>query len=134
MDIKKVDKVNKLEVEKEIMNCWNEILGSVTFCSSQRHRMIKQTHIMCRQTYTRKIICENNKWQVILFFSCLQKSPCEIFYLSLLGFLFKTEEAVRSVAFPAKKTKRADLILGCFSLTTAFLNIAYSIIKMGFRK
>jgi len=41
MDSKKVDKVNKLEVEKEIMNFWNEILGSVTFGSSQRHRTIK---------------------------------------------------------------------------------------------
>lgn len=41
MDSKKVEKVNSLDVEKEIMNFWNEISGSVTFCSSQRHGMIK---------------------------------------------------------------------------------------------
>lgn len=44
----------------------------------------------------------------------------ELLYILLLGFLFKTEGAVRSVTIPAKKTKLSDLILGCFSLTTAF--------------
>ena len=36
----KVDKVSRLDVEKGIMNFWNEILGSVNFFSSQRHKMI----------------------------------------------------------------------------------------------
>lgn len=48
------------------------------------------------------------------------EAPCKLLCISLLGFLFKTEEAVKSVAIPAKKTKLADLILGCFALTTAF--------------
>jgi hypothetical protein len=50
---------------------------------------------------------------------------CELLCILLLGFLFKTEEAVKSVAIPVKKTKLADLILGCFSLTTV-LTIAYN--------
>lgn len=53
-------------------------------------------------------------------FPLFTEACCELFYILLLSFLFKTEEAVRSVAIPAKKTKLADLILGCFPLTTAF--------------
>lgn len=40
MDSEKVDKVNGLEIGKAIMNFWNGMLGSLTFCSSQRHERI----------------------------------------------------------------------------------------------
>lgn len=40
LDSEKVGKVNRLKVEKEIMNFWNGVLGLVTFCS-ERHKIIK---------------------------------------------------------------------------------------------
>lgn len=36
----KADKVRRLDVETAIMNFWNEMLESVTFLSSQRHKLI----------------------------------------------------------------------------------------------
>ena len=40
MASEKADKVRRLDVETEIMNFWNEMLESVTFFSSQRHKLI----------------------------------------------------------------------------------------------
>lgn len=39
LDSEKVNRV-RLDVEKGIMNFWNELLRSVTFFSSQRHKII----------------------------------------------------------------------------------------------
>lgn len=40
MASEKVDKVRRLDVEIAIVNFWNEMLESVTFLSSQRHKLI----------------------------------------------------------------------------------------------
>lgn len=40
MASEKADKVRRLDVETEIINFWNEMLESVTFFSSQRHKLI----------------------------------------------------------------------------------------------